>query len=163
MYPDEGADQDSQSRDEERERDLLLRTELVVDQSGGVDADERDECAKVEEFGTLLISEKEGSGQGNRADDQNVVSRHMMTRMDSAKDSWGQRIVPSHAVHKPGGSKLGCDCRSHICDHEGCVEQLKQKRTAYARGYMHESRIHHGWRKWLGSRPSELRYIDLDH
>ena len=89
MYPDEGADQDSQSRDEERERDFLLRTELVVDQSGGVDADERDECAKVEKFGTLLISEKEGSRQSNRADDQNVVSRHMMTRMDSAKDSWG--------------------------------------------------------------------------
>jgi len=48
VYPDEGADQDSQSRDEEGECYLLLRTELVVDQSSGVDADKRNECTKVE-------------------------------------------------------------------------------------------------------------------
>jgi hypothetical protein len=30
VYPDEGADQDPQRRDEERKRNLLLRTKLVV-------------------------------------------------------------------------------------------------------------------------------------
>ena len=48
MDPDKGTDHNSQSWDEERERDLFLRTKFVVHQRGRVNADKRDECSKVQ-------------------------------------------------------------------------------------------------------------------
>ena len=55
VNPDEEADHYSQRRNEQWELYVVLGTELVVDQSGSVDPDKRDECAEVEQFGALLV------------------------------------------------------------------------------------------------------------
>ncbi len=163
VNPDEAADQNSQRGDEERKRDFLLRAELVVDQSGEIDAHEGDERAKVEQFGSLLVAKQEGARHGDRTDDQNVIARNMVLTIDRAKDSRRQRIISSHAVHEPGGTELRGDSRSQICDQQRCVEQLKQERAAYARGDMNKCGVHHGGGKWSGGRPDDLRHIDLNH
>ena len=78
VEPDEGADNDSQRRNERRKQCLLLRPELVVDQRGGIDADECDECPKVQKLRPLLVAKQEGSNQCNRTYNKNVIPRHVM-------------------------------------------------------------------------------------
>jgi len=86
VNPDEGADKNSQCRDKERKCHLLLRAELVVDQSRGIDAHERDESSEVKQFGSLLIAEQKATRYSNRSDDQHVIPRNTVSTIDCTKD-----------------------------------------------------------------------------
>ena len=161
--PDESANGGTDRGDEKRECNFFFGAELVVHQGGDVYADKGDEGSKVEQFRALLIRQQESAAQGNRANDQDVVSRDLMTWIDSAEDFGGEGVASSHAVHQAGCAELGGDTGSHIGDEESGVEEFKQERSADTRSNEYEGSIHHiGWKR-LASGPCQLGHIDFSH
>src|ERR1017187_3813855 len=128
-----------------------------------VDTDECNEGAEVDQFRSLLISQQERTYQRNRANDQDVVARHLMTRIDRSEYLRGKRVTPTHAVHEPGCAELRGNCGSHICHQQRCVKQLKQEGTAHPRCHVHERCIDHVCGKRLARSPCQLSHIDLKH
>ncbi len=117
VEPDEGADDDAAKRREEGEGDFFLRAEFVVEEGGGVDADEGDEGSEVEELGALLEAHEEGAeeGDGSEEEDVDAEEREDEEMATEAKKVWRRMMIMAVGRKKPkakdcGDGDYNCAC-----------------------------------------------------
>jgi len=106
VEPDEGADQQAEQRSGGGEEDLLLRAHAVVNEGGGVDPHEGDEGAEVEQLGTALVGEEEGSDESAGTDDEYVIARDAGAGVDGGEEAAWKRAAFPHAIEQTGGAEL---------------------------------------------------------
>src|SRR5579864_3493634 len=130
MEPDKQADEKSEKRRKEVCEALFFLAQVIADECRGVDSHERDQCAEVEHFRAEVVAHQERPGQRDGADEENVVARNTILRLDRAKEFSGQRVAAAHAEEKPGGAQMRAHARADVGDQEGQVHEAEQKHTS---------------------------------
>ena len=116
----------------------------VADERRQVDAHERDERAEVQQLGAELIAERQAAGEREHADEQHVVPRNAVSRVDGAEEPRGQRVAPSHAIEQPRRAEMRARARSEVRDEQRQADEHEEPGAAGLARHVHERRVHVG-------------------
>lgn len=161
MAPDEGANQETEERRDQVENIFLFGAEIVTDQSGYVDAHEREEGAEVQEVRALVVSDDKGTYQRDYADKDDIVARDVAFGVHSTKKLFGNTVAATHAIEQARCSELRAHPRADVGDQNREIDELEQKVAA---GGLRDERKSGGdfiSRERLIA-PDELRGVDLE-
>src|ERR1700721_619186 len=126
-----------------------------------VHAHKREQRAKIQQLGSLLVRNQKSPDECYRADEDHVVARNAILRIKCPKEFLGNTVAAAHPVKQASGSELRAHSRSDIRDEHGEVEQGEKKKPPYLSRPQWKCRLDHVLRKRLRA-PNQLCGINFE-
>ncbi len=131
--PDDKAEEQAGDREKEVGEEVAAvawAAEIEDADDAGVDPDEGEECAKVDELGGFLVVEDEAAEEGEDADKGEVECGDGGAGMDVAEEAAGKDAVAAHAVEEAGDAGLGGERGAEVGDDEDGGHGAEEPATA---------------------------------